>query len=255
MEPLPTAADLFAARAALARARRVAALTGAGISAESGIPTFRGAGGLWRDWKAEDLAAPDAFARDPRLVWEWYVWRREKVALARPNAGHEALAAFERARPGAGAWTLVTQNIDGLHGRAGSRRPIELHGSIWRVRCVDCGVERTDERTVIDPLPPRCAGCGGIERPAVVWFGEALPEGPWDEAFEACRACDAFLTIGTSAVVYPAAGLIEVAEAAGAVVIEVNPEETAASSHARFALRGPAAEILPRLLAGRARAA
>ena len=236
-----------AARAAVRGAARVAALTGAGISAESGIPTFRGAGGLWRDWKAEDLAAPEAFARDPRLVWEWYAWRRGLVARARPNAGHAALAAFERARP-AGAWTLVTQNIDGLHERAGSARPVELHGSIWRVRCVDCGVERTDERTEIEPLPPRCARCGGLERPAVVWFGEALPAAPWDEAFAACRACDAFLTIGTSAVVYPAAGLIEVARAAGAVVIEVNPETTAASSSAAFVLRGPASTVLPALL-------
>src|SRR5689334_15002386 len=143
---------LAAARAAVLGAARVAALTGAGISAESGIPTFRGAGGLWRDWKAEDLAAPEAFARDPRLVWEWYTWRRGLVAQARPNAGHAALAAFERARP-AGAWTLVTQNIDGLHGKAGSARPVELHGSIWRVRCLDCAVERVDERTEIDPLP------------------------------------------------------------------------------------------------------
>jgi NAD-dependent deacetylase len=240
--------DFAAARTALARAGRVAALTGAGISAESGIPTFRGAGGLWRDWKAEDLAAPEAFERNPRLVWEWYAWRRGLVAQAHPNAGHDALAAFERSRP-SGTWALVTQNIDGLHGRAGSLRPIELHGSIWRVRCVDCGVERVDERTLVDPVPPRCAACGGIERPAVVWFGEPLPEVAWDEAFAACAACEAFLTIGTSALVYPAAGLIEVARAAGAVVIEVNPEETAASAQASFALRGPAALLLPRLLA------
>src|SRR5437868_7857990 len=138
---------LAGARAALEGAGRAVALTGAGISAESGIPTFRGAGGLWRNFRAEELATPQAFARDPALLWEWYAWRRALVARARPNAAHEALAAYERRR-GAEAWALVTQNVDGLHARAGSE-PIELHGSLWRVRCVDCGAERADDRTTV----------------------------------------------------------------------------------------------------------
>jgi len=175
---------LAAARLALESAPRIVALTGAGVSAESGIPTFRGAGGLWGDLRAEDLATPAAFARDPQRVWEWYRWRRSIVARARPNAGHLALAEFERRRAPA-AFTLVTQNVDGLHTRAGSRRPIELHGNLWRLRCLDCGSERVEEAEgtagEAEPLP-RCPACGGLERPAVVWFGEPLPMAKWNAA-------------------------------------------------------------------------
>jgi len=248
IHPFDPPQALAGARAVLAGAGRAVALTGAGISAESGIPTFRGAGGLWRNYRAEDLATPAAFERDPALLWEWYAWRRGLVARARPNAGHEALAAYERTRAD-GEWGLVTQNVDGLHARAGSRDPIELHGSLWRVRCVLCGVERVDERAAMDPLPPHCAACGGLERPGVVWFGEPLPAAPWDAAYAQCETCDALLVVGTSAVVHPAAGLIDVAVEAGAVLIEVNPEETVVSARASFALRGPAAALLPALLA------
>ena len=240
---------LAAARAALESAPRILALTGAGVSAESGIPTFRGPGGLWHEHRGEDLATPAAFARDPQLVWDWYRWRRSIVARARPNAGHVALARFERRCP-TGSWSLVTQNVDGLHTQAGSRCPVELHGSLWRARCLDCGRERDDnaETAGAGSSLPRCALCGGLERPAVVWFGEALPEAKWNGAVAMCVASTALLVVGTSALVYPAAGLIDVALAVDAAVIEINPEETAASERATHVLRGAAASLLPRLL-------
>jgi len=226
-------------------ARSVAVLTGAGISAESGIPTFRGPGGLWRQYRPEDLATPEAFARDPRLVWEWYDWRRSLIAPAQPNAGHLALAELERRFP---AFSLITQNVDGLHDRAGSRHVLKVHGDIWTLRCSECGREHADFRTPLPELPPRCF-CGGIERPGVVWFGEALPDEIWRRAELAARHASLFLVIGTSAAVYPAAGLIELAKSAGARVVEVNVEETAVSPIVDLSLRGPAAEILPGIAA------
>ena len=238
---------LAAARAALARAGTVTALTGAGISAESGLPTFRGAGGLWRNYRAQDLATAEAFARDPRMVWEWYAWRQSLAKEAQPNAGHLALVELER-RLGPDRFTLVTQNVDGLHRRAGHARPIELHGSLWRVRCLDCEKERELSEPVPPPLPPRCDVCGGIERPGVVWFGEGLPNEAFELAEEAAHACDMFLSIGTSGQVYPAAGLIEVARSAGRIVIEVNPETLAHASARRYNLPGPAGEILPAMI-------
>jgi NAD-dependent deacetylase len=228
----------------LASARSIAALTGAGISAESGIPTFRGSGGLWREFRAEDLATPEAFARDPKTVWEWYDWRRDLIAQAQPNAGHRALAEFEQRVPG---FTLITQNVDGLHDRAGSRNVWKVHGDIWTLRCAACGREHVDRSPALPELPPRCE-CGGLERPGVVWFGEALPQDVWKRAEEAASNADVFLVIGTSAVVYPAAGLVELAKRRGAEVIEVNIAETAATGVADVSLRGPAAEILPELL-------
>ena len=240
---------LAAARAAVLRAETVTVLTGAGISADSGLPTFRGAGGLWRNYRAQDLATPEAFARDPRMVWEWYAWRQSLAAEAEPNAGHLALVELER-RLGVDHFTLVTQNVDGLHRRAGHSRPIELHGSLWRVRCIECGAERELVEPVLPPLPPRCEACGGIERPGVVWFGEGLPEEAFEAAYEASRAADVFLSIGTSGQVHPAAGLIEIARSSGRVVIEVNPEATAHASAKRFGLPGPAGEILPALIRG-----
>lgn len=222
----------------------MAALTGAGISAESGIPTFRGAGGLWRQYRAEDLATPEAFERDPKLVWEWYDWRRGLIAKAEPNAGHCALAQFARR---AGKFTLITQNVDGLHDRAGSSGVLKVHGDIWTVRCASCGRAREDRRVPIPDLPPRCQ-CGGIERPGVVWFGEALPRDVWVQAEDAARQAAVFLVIGTSAVVYPAAGLVQLAKSNGARVVEVNIGETPVSQGADASLRGPAAEILPQLL-------
>ena len=237
-------ADLTQAREWLAQARRVAVLTGAGISAESGVPTFRGADGLWKEYKAEDLATPEAFARDPRLVWEWYDWRRQAIAKAAPNAAHRALVELERRKPG---FTLITQNVDGLHDLAGSGKILKLHGDIWRMRCTECGANFPNRRVPLPKIPPHCA-CGGLARPGVVWFGEALPEGMMQEAEHAAGAAEVLLVIGTSAVVYPAAGLIPYARQAGAKVIEINTEATAATAIVDCALRGPACEIVPRLL-------
>jgi NAD-dependent protein deacetylase/lipoamidase len=235
------------ARARLRAARSVVALTGAGISAESGVPTFRGAQGLWKQFRPEDLATPEAFARDPKLVWEWYAWRRGLIAAVQPNPGHFALAHLEERAP---AFVLATQNVDGLHTRAGSRRVVELHGSVWRLRCVGCGTERED-RSVPSELPPRCP-CGALLRPGVVWFGEALPDHALREALEAVRGADVLLVVGTSSLVYPAAALPHAGLAAGAFVIEINPEPTPLSEHCQVTLRGRAAEVLP-LLVGEGR--
>jgi NAD-dependent deacetylase len=219
-------------------------LTGAGISAESGVATFRGPGGLWKKFRPEDLATPEAFERDPRLVWEWYNSRRVALAAVKPNAGHLALVKIEQRKA---RFTLVTQNVDGLHDRAGSRNVLKLHGDIWTLRCLKCGRERRDERTPLPELPPRC-GCGGIERPGVVWFGEPLPQGPWERAQEATRTADVLLVVGTSATVYPAAGLVPLAAASGARVIECNTEETPFSAQLDCSFRGPAGEVLPQLI-------
>ncbi|MBZ5726534.1 MAG: NAD-dependent deacylase [Acidobacteriia bacterium] len=237
-------ADLDQAREWLHAADAVAILTGAGISAESGIPTFRGPGGLWNNYKPEDLATPEAFARDPRLVWEWYNWRRELIAKAAPNAAHRALVQLEIRKP---RFTLITQNVDGLHDRAGSGKILKLHGDIWRMRCTVCGANWPDRRVPLPKLPPHCA-CGGLTRPGVVWFGEPLPDGMMKEAEHAAASAQVFLVIGTSAVVYPAASLIPYAKQAGAKVIEINTEPTAYSDMVDCALLGPAGELLPRLL-------
>ena len=232
------------AREWLAQARSIAVLTGAGISAESGVPTFRGPGGLWRNFRPEELATPHAFARDPKLVWEWYDWRRGIVARAEPNAGHRALVELERR---AADFRLVTQNVDGLHDRAGSRRVIKLHGDIWMVRCTRCGAEERNVEVPLAQLPPACR-CGGLLRPGVVWFGEALPEQALAEALEAARSCETFLVLGTSAVVYPAAAIPRVARENGARVIEINVEPTELSALADVSLRGRTGELLPQLV-------
>jgi NAD-dependent deacetylase len=237
--------DLAAAASRLRGARRVLAVTGAGVSAESGVPTFRGQDGLWRQFRAEDLATPQAFARDPKLIWEWYAWRREVIAPLRPNAAHVALFGLERSVPG---FLLATQNVDGLHTVAGSRRLVELHGSLWRVRCVECGHAAEDRRVPLPELPPRCA-CGQVLRPDVTWFGEMLPPRAVEDAVTAARSAEVVLVIGTSSIVYPAAALPEMARAAGAFVIEVNTETTPLTVSAHVSLRGPAAELLPALLA------
>jgi NAD-dependent deacetylase len=232
------------ARQWLARAQSVAVLTGAGISAESGVPTFRGPGGLWKNRKPEELATPQAFAANPALAWEWYNWRREFIAKTQPNPAHHALVRLEAGKP---RFTLITQNVDGLHDRAGSRRILKLHGDIWRLRCTGCGANWPDHRAPLPKLPPHCA-CGGLARPGVVWFGEPLPDGMMQEAEHAAAEADVFLVIGTSAVVYPAAGLIPHAKQAGARVIEINTEATAFTGIVDCALQGPAGELLPRLL-------
>ena len=228
----------------------IVALTGAGISAESGIPTFRGQGGLWRNFSPEKLATPEAFARDPRLVWEWYDWRRSVIQRASPNAGHRALAELERRVAGRGrgdAFTLVTQNVDGLHDRAGSRNIVKLHGDIWDVRCLDCGAAGRNEQVPLAPLPPHCK-CGGRLRPGVVWFGEALPEEAWQIACRASAQARILLVIGTSATVYPAAGLAQIAREGGASLAIINPDATPLDHLADWVVRGPSGEILPRLL-------
>lgn len=229
----------------LRKARRVAVLTGAGVSAESGVPTFRGKDGLWKHYRPEDLATPDAFSRDPKLVWQWYNWRRGLIARAQPNRGHYALADLER---GSREFTLITQNVDDLHEQAGSRNVIKLHGDIWQVCCLSCEREWIDTRPTIAELPPRCS-CGGLLRPGVVWFGEELRPGIWDKAEKAARKSDLLLVIGTSAVVYPAAGLVRVAKCAGAKVVEINLAETVITTQIDEFLPGPCGELLPKLIA------
>lgn len=222
--------------------RAIAVLTGAGVSAESGVPTFRGEGGMWREHRPEDLATPEAFARDPRLVWEWYDWRRSIVANARPNRAHLALAKLEQRTP---RFALVTQNVDGLHQAAGSRNVIPLHGDLWTLRCVDCGAEHEDRTVPLPELPPRCR-CGGLERPGIVWFGESLAETALAAAYGAVQEAELLLVVGTSGVVWPAAGLAEVALREQKPVIVVDPDPTAWEGRALL-LRGSAGEVLPRL--------
>ena len=220
----------------------VAVLTGAGVSAESGVPTFRGEGGLWRNFRPEQLATPEAFHRDPTLVWEWYDWRRGLIGSCAPNAAHATLAEMEAALP---AFTLITQNVDGLHQAAGSQHVLELHGNIWRTRCTRCGEVGEGHQVPLPELPPHCPVCGGLLRPDVVWFGESLPADVLDAAWAAAGRCRLMLVIGTSAVVQPAASLPLVALRNGARVVEVNPAETPLSADAHEVLRGPAAEMVP----------
>jgi NAD-dependent deacetylase len=232
------------ARALLKSAKSIAVLTGAGISAESGIPTFRGAAGLWKRFRPEELATPEAFARDPQTVWEWYHWRRKLIAGAKPNAGHLALARLEQLTP---KFTLATQNVDGLHQAAGSKTILELHGSIWKLRCTQCGREWFDRDATEGRQLVYCQ-CGALARPGVVWFGEGLPPDVWRSAEQAIRSCDLLLVIGTSAVVYPAAGLAPLARSFGAKIIEVNLEASPISSSVDARLIGQAGDILPELV-------
>lgn len=225
----------------LRSARSIAVLTGAGVSAESGIPTFRGPGGLWRNFVPEELATAEAFERNPKLVWEWYLWRRSLVSTAAPNAGHIALARLE---PEFDSFTLITQNVDGLHLRAGSQNVIELHGSIMRSRCHSCSYPAGDLALDNDGQLSACE-CGGLIRPDVVWFGELLPAEALKRAWDAAKNADIFLSVGTSSAVQPAAGLADLAKHNGAYLVEINPEMTAMSDRFDERLCGSSGEILP----------
>ncbi|HJW13535.1 MAG TPA: NAD-dependent deacylase [Thermoanaerobaculia bacterium] len=238
-------ADLRELARRLSPAARVTVVTGAGVSAASGVPTFRGPGGLWKDFRPEDLATPGAFARDPKTVWEWYDWRRQLVARCRPNRAHEVLALWSRRYP---SFTLVTQNVDGLHERAGTERVVRFHGSLWEVSCwKECRAGSWPDDTVPFPrLPPPCPHCGGPLRPGVVWFGEAIPSAAL-EAAERALDCDVCLVVGTSSVVYPAAGLASEAKSRGAFTAEINPEATPATSELDLAIPGRAEEALDRI--------
>jgi NAD-dependent deacetylase len=228
----------------LAGAERVVVLTGAGISAESGVPTFRGANGLWRQYRAETLATPEAFERDPSLVWQWYDWRRGLVAAIAPNAGHRVLADWENTFE---SFSVITQNVDGLHRKAGSRNVLELHGNIWRTRCTRENTVRENLESPLRAIPPVCPECGALLRPHIVWFGESLDPEILDQAFRLSRSCQAMFVIGTSSVVQPAAALPYAAAGAGARIIEINPERTPLTPHADHFIQGKAGEILPLL--------
>ncbi|HRF44717.1 MAG TPA: NAD-dependent deacylase [Candidatus Competibacteraceae bacterium] len=243
MSELPIPSELITC---LRAAHRIAVLTGAGISAESGVPTFREAQtGLWARYNPEELATPEAFQRDPKLVWEWYAWRQARVRQAKPNPGHLALVDIERH---AGEFSLITQNVDGLHRRAGSHQVLELHGNLFRAKCFneDRPVENWPDS---DDIPPRCPRCGGLLRPDVVWFGESLPVAVLRAAEQAAANANVFLSIGTSSLVYPAADLPFIALKSGAAVVEINPQPTPLSPHATFSLNGASGIILPALAA------
>lgn len=223
----------------------VLVLTGAGVSRESGIATFRDAGGVWEGIDPMRVATPRAFAADPQFVWRFYDARRAHAAKAEPNPAHRAIAALEATgRP----FLLATQNVDGLHERAGSKELVRLHGSLWRLRCTSCGTELEDLRPTLEPLPPRCAACSAMLRPAVVWFEEPLPMIEFGRAQRAARQAELVLVVGTSSLVYPAASLQLVAAEAGAYVVEINPEATSFSDQASEHLAGPAGVVLPALL-------
>jgi NAD-dependent deacetylase len=227
------------------QSKRLAVLTGAGISAESGVPTFRGEDGLWNSYRAEELATPGAFARDPKLVWEWYDWRRGIVAETKPNPGHLALAELEQSSP---AFTLITQNVDGLHDLAGSSHPLKLHGDIWEIRCTSCSYSGVNRDVPLGEIPPRCE-CGALLRPNIVWFGESLQPEVIEQAWHRSEQADLFLVVGTSALVHPAATLPVVAKRSGARVVEINLEPTAISDQVDISLMGKSGEILPQLTA------
>jgi len=241
--------DIEQTREAVKDARRVAVITGAGVSAESGVPTFRGKEGLWRNYDPMQLATPEAFAQDPRLVWEWYNWRRELIAKCSPNPAHDAIARLEEQK--APGFLLITQNVDGLHALAGSRRMVEVHGSIWRVRCTgQCPYGGEDRTVPLDPLPPRCERCGELLRPGVVWFGEMLPMEPLNmiEAFFAEGDPDVVIISGTSALFPYIQSWAVRARQTGGILVEVNAERTPISGVADVVLLGKAGEVLPKII-------
>ncbi len=227
------------------QSKRGVVLTGAGMSAESGVPTFRGKEGLWGKFKPEELATMEAFIANPKIVWEWYSWRRDLLKKVSPNPGHYALTELAR---WFAEFAVVTQNVDGLHRLAGSENVLEIHGNITRNKCADCG-ESVEVSLELEPQAlPRCSRCGGAARPDVVWFGEMLPEDLIDEAVERSEQCDIFLAVRTSGLVHPAAGLPLVAKRHGAVLVEINTEETPLTPLADYALTGKSGELLPQLV-------
>jgi NAD-dependent deacetylase len=226
----------------LQEASRVAILTGAGISAESGIPTFRGEDGLWKKYRPEELATPAAFSQDPKLVWEWYDWRRGIIGQKEPNPGHEVIARWEETFP---TVSLITQNIDGLHQKAGSKNIWELHGNIWKLRCTEEGTITENYETPLKEIPPLCPNCGALLRPHIVWFGESLSSTILQKSIQLSSECDVMFVIGTSAVVQPAASLPFEASEAGAMIVEINLDPTPLSLYADFSIRGKSGEILP----------
>ena len=229
----------------LAVARCIVAFTGAGMSAESGVPTFRGPEGIWSKFRPEELASMNAFLKNPALVWEWYAHRRRVIATVQPNAGHVALASMEQFYPSV---VVVTQNIDNLHRRAGSSTVYELHGNIERNYCRGCGAVYYGDEVPLREGIPTCPACNDLIRPDVVWFGEFLPEDQWDAALRAAASADVLLSIGTSGIVYPAAMIPTIGKQAGAFLVEVNPEQTPLSESADVSLRGSACEVLPRIV-------
>lgn len=228
----------------MASSNKVVVITGAGISAESGIPTFRGADGLWKQYRAEELATPHAFDRNPTVVWEWYDWRRGIIANATPNAGHQAIAHMEGMFPDL---FLITQNVDGLHRRAGSTRLVEIHGNLWQLRCTAEGTVREDYRVPMPQIPPTCE-CGALLRPHVVWFGESLDSGLLQDSLRRIEACDILVVVGTSAIVQPVASFPWHAKERGAFIVEVNTVPTGLSPVADEFLQGKAGEVLPALV-------
>jgi len=233
-------------RGRLREARSVFVLTGAGVSAESGVPTFRGGGqaAVWKGMPFEVISSAEMVGRDLKLVWDWFDYRRGVLQTCRPNPAHDTLARWQTRFP---RFTLATQNIDGLHAEAGSHGVLELHGNAWRARCLNCGSREDVRETDAGVRPPICRACGGLMRPDVVLFGEILPEDVWVEAAERAATSDVCFVVGTSAIVYPAAGLPVAAMRAGAFLVEVNPEETPLSEICDVTLRGAAGEVLPRL--------
>jgi NAD-dependent deacetylase len=225
-------------------ARSIVAFTGAGVSAESGVPTFRGTDGIWSKLKPEELASMNAFMKNPSMVWEWYAHRKKIMSGIAPNPGHHALARMENLAP---AFAVITQNIDNLHRRAGSRTVYELHGNIERNYCMKCGAPYGDDFEAAASGVPLCPACGGLVRPDVVWFGEMLPEEEWDASVRAAEGADLFMSIGTSAVVYPAASLPLVAKRSGAYLLEINPEPTPLTAQADEFLQGASGVLLPLL--------
>ncbi len=243
-QTMPNQFTILDVRDRIRQAKSVTVLTGAGISADSGVPTFRGPDGLWKNFRPEELASPDAFDRDPKLVWEWYNWRRELLATKIPNPAHEALVKLEALIPN---FWVITQNVDGLHAAAGTQHLSEIHGNIWKVRCIQCQ-QVTENHALPVSFPPSCTACGGLLRPHIVWFGESLATDDLEQSYAALQRCDILLIIGTSGLVYPAASFAPVAKDHGAFVVELNLETTPHSSVVDVSFQGRAKELVPLLL-------